>query len=153
MTESRAIIASPLGRIALTASVNAIVRIDRTAEAPHPADTPLLIEATEQLAAYFENGAALFDLPLAPAGAKFEQAVWAEMLKIPAGETRSYGELAAATGRPARAVGGACGRNPIPIVIPCHRVVGADGRMVGYSGAGGVETKQWLLRHEGALLL
>lgn len=153
MTSSRAVIDSPLGRLAISATAAAIVNLDWTTDRLLAPETPLLMESAQQLCAYFDDSLRQFDLPLAPAGAPFEQAVWAEMLKIPAGETRAYGDLAATTGRPARAVGGACGRNPIPIIIPCHRVVGADGRMVGYSGEGGVETKQWLLRHEGALLL
>src|SRR3546814_5058866 len=81
-------------------------------------------------------------------GSAFERAIWQAMLEIPWGETRSYGDLAALSGGVARAVGGACGRNPIPIVVPCHRVVGAGGRLVGFSGAEGVATKQWLLDFE-----
>lgn len=149
-----AIVPSPLGRLALTVEADALTALDWT-DAPltDAFDHPALAAAAVQLAAYFEDGRQPFDLPLAPAGNAFERAVWAAMLAIPAGATASYGDLARTTRRPARAVGGACGRNPIPIVIPCHRVVGADGAMTGYSGQGGLETKRWLLRHEGALLI
>lgn len=154
MTTLSTIVPSPLGGLVLSANADAIVEISWTDAAPtgeHP--TPLLTEAARQLAAYFADPTAVFSLPLDPAGDAFETAVWREMCAIPVGRTATYGDLGKSTGRPARAVGGACGRNPIPIVIPCHRVVGADGRMVGYSGRGGVETKRWLLQHEGALLI
>lgn len=150
-----AIAPSPLGALRLTASDGKLVCVewtDETADAADPTD-PLLAETRRQLDAYFDRKLEAFDLPLAPAGDPFERAVWRCMLKIPYGVTETYGFIAKETGKPARAVGGACGRNPIPIIIPCHRVVGADGKMTGYSGKGGVETKQWLLAHEGALLL
>ncbi|MEQ9125176.1 MAG: methylated-DNA--[protein]-cysteine S-methyltransferase [Alphaproteobacteria bacterium] len=154
MTALTAIVPSPLGGLLLSASADALVEIGWTDAPPTGAfPSPLLEETARQLAAYFADPKAAFTLPLAPAGDAFEQAVWREMCAIPPGLTATYGDLGQATGRPARAVGGACGRNPIPIVIPCHRVVGADGRMVGYSGRGGVETKRWLLQHEGALLI
>lgn len=87
------------------------------------------------------------DLPLAPSGTDFQQAVWQQLLQIPYGETVTYGDLAARIGcQSARAVGGAVGRNPISIIIPCHRVLGADGSLTGY--AGGTECKRWLLAHE-----
>jgi len=149
-----AVVPSPLGGLVLTANTDAIVEIGWTDATPTEAfASPLLAEAARQLAAYFADPTAPFSLPLNPAGDAFEKAVWREMCAIPVGLTATYGDIGDATGRPARAVGGACGRNPIPIVIPCHRVVGADGRMVGYSGRGGVETKRWLLQHEGALLI
>lgn len=115
-------------------------------ERPAP---PALLQA---LAAYFAgNVAALDTLPVARIGSDFQRRVWAALRRIPAGETRSYGQLAAAIGRPSasRAVGLANGANPIGIVVPCHRVIGAGGALTGY--AGGVERKAWLLRHEGAL--
>ncbi len=106
-------------------------------------------ETVAQLKAYFAGRLTVFDVPLRfRGGSPFEHAVWQAMLEIPCGETRTYGDLAALTGGVARAVGGACGRNPIPIVVPCHRVVGADGKLVGFSGAEGVATKQWLLDFE-----
>src|SRR5215469_6281890 len=112
--------------------------------------SPLLIEAARQIDAYFAGKLTVFDLPLRPAGSDFELRVWAAMQDIPYGETRSYGDLAAETHSAARAVGRACGRNPIPIVIPCHRVLG-KGWLGGYSGAGGLKTKEALLTLEGAL--
>lgn len=112
--------------------------------------SPLLDEAARQLQAYFDGKLSHFDLPLAPAGSSFEKSVWAAMQRIPYGETRCYGDLASDIGSAPRAVGGACGKNPIPIVIPCHRVL-AKGGMGGYSGEGGLDTKRALLRLEGAL--
>lgn len=153
MTRHIAVTPSPLGNLELIVENEALTVLAWTDAPAREAAHPLLQKAIDQLDAYFADGSAPFDLPLAPAGNDFERAVWRGMLEIPSGETASYGDLADKTGRPARAVGGACGRNPIPIVIPCHRVVGADGSMTGYSGKGGVETKHWLLRHEGALLL
>jgi methylated-DNA-[protein]-cysteine S-methyltransferase len=107
--------------------------------------------AAGQLADYFAGRAKRFELPLAPGGGAFERAVWTAMCRIPHGKTKTYGELAEAAGAPgaARAVGTACGRNPIPIVIPCHRVTAAGGRLGGYSGLGGLETKRFLLALEG----
>jgi methylated-DNA-[protein]-cysteine S-methyltransferase len=104
--------------------------------------------ARAQLAEYFAGERTAFDLPLAPAGTPWQHRVWAALREIPYGETRNYGEIAAAVGAPgaARAVGHANGRNPISIVVPCHRVVGADGRLTGYGG--GLERKQALLAHE-----
>lgn len=152
--KSRRRTGSPLGPLTLTAEDGALVRLSfgASAAADDGAD-PLLLEAERQLAAYFERRLQAFDLPLRLAGSKFEVAVWEAMRRIPLGYTRGYGELAAETGAPARAVGTACGSNPIAIVVPCHRVVGAGGRLTGYSGGRGVETKAWLLRHEQAMPL
>jgi len=107
---------------------------------------PVLVETVRQLTAYFARDLKEFDLPLEPAGTAFQQSVWAQLQRIGYGETASYGEIATRLGMrvaASRAVGLANGRNPIPIVIPCHRVVGADGKLTGY--AGGVERKQILL--------
>ena len=109
--------------------------------------SPLLDEAARQLAAYFEGTLRDFDLPLAAAGTAFDGRVRAAMRAIPYGETRTYGELAHATDSGPRAIGGACGRNPIPIIVPCHRVL-ARGGLGGYSGGTGLPTKQWLLALE-----
>lgn len=109
-------------------------------------DLPVLRRAAEQLAAYFSGDLEAFDLPLDPGGTAFQQRVWAELSRIDYGTTTSYGEVARRLGMTAaasRAVGLANGRNPIPVVVPCHRVVGADGRLTGY--AGGLERKQVLL--------
>ena len=109
-------------------------------------------EVERQLAEYFAGERREFDLALAPQGTPFERAVWAELAKIPFGETRSYGEIARILGRPgaARAVGRANGANPIPIVVPCHRVIGADGTLTGFGG--GLDAKSRLLELEGAAL-
>jgi len=112
--------------------------------------SPLLQEAAQQLRDYFAGARRDFDLPLAPEGSDFQMAVWREMLAIPYGRTRSYGDLAKATGGIARAVGLACGANPIPIFIPCHRVLAADRQLGGFSGGRGPETKAFLLSLEGA---
>ncbi|MGO4258810.1 methylated-DNA--[protein]-cysteine S-methyltransferase [Marmoricola sp. RAF53] len=112
-------------------------------------EAPLLRRAVEQLAAYFARERREFDLPLAPIGSDFQRAVWAELVAIPWGETASYGAIAHRLGHTnaaSRAVGLANGRNPIPIVIPCHRVIGANGSLTGY--AGGIERKQVLLELE-----
>jgi len=142
-------ISSPVGNLVIEAADGAITAI-RWGEAVGHNGSALLTEAARQLDAYFAGRLTDFDLPLSPAGTVFEQSVWVAMQEIPYGETRSYGDLAAATHSAPRAVGRACGRNPIPIVIPCHRVLG-KGWMGGYSGSGGLRTKQALLELEGAL--
>lgn len=108
-------------------------------------ETPLLAEADRQLREYFEGKRREFDLPLAPAGTAFMLRVWKALQEIPYGQTRTYGEIAAAVGngKACRAVGLANNRNPISIVIPCHRVIGADGKLVGYGG--GLDKKAFLL--------
>jgi len=111
---------------------------------------PVLNRAAEQLQAYFLGQRMRFDLALDPRGTPFQQQVWRALLEIPAGQTRSYGDIAQALGRPSavRAVGGAVARNPISVIVPCHRVLGQAGTLTGY--AGGVERKQALLELEGA---
>src|SRR5712691_4204786 len=136
-------ISSPVGQLTIDEADGAIVGI-RWADAPAGNGSPLLAEAARQLAAYFDGRLHRFDLPLAPAGTAFEARVWAAMQRIPYGETRCYGDLAQAVDSAPRAVGGACGKNPIPIVIPCHRVL-AKGGLGGYSGEGELVTKQRLL--------
>ncbi len=150
-------IPGPLGAMLLAADDRAVLGIWFEGQKYHPDPTawrhrpgnPLLRRAAEQLGAYFEDhGDTGFDLPLAERGTAFQQAVWAELRRIPAGETCTYGALAARLGRPAavRAVGAAVGRNPWSLVVPCHRVVGANGSLTGY--AGGVGRKAWLLAWE-----
>jgi methylated-DNA-[protein]-cysteine S-methyltransferase len=139
----------PLGSLTVFEERGAVVAIE-WGRAPDPLPSPLLAEAVKQLDAYFDGRLRTFDLPLRPAGTAFQRAVWALMGDIPYGATRTYGEFARTLGTAPRPVGGACGRNPIPIVIPCHRVVGAGGRMTGYSGGEGVATKRALLRLEAA---
>lgn len=145
-------VASPVGPLLVREADGHVVAL-RWGTATTERETPVLAAAAQQLNAYFYCGLRAFDLPLAPAGSPFEQAVWAEMLRIPYGATRTYGEIARDVGGMARAVGGACGSNPIPILIPCHRVLAAGGSIGGYSGAGGVDTKTFLLSLEGALLV
>lgn len=108
----------------------------------------LVEEAAAQLHAYFDGRLNTFSLPLCPAGTDFQQAVWQQLRAVAYGATASYGEIAAAIGRPkaSRAVGAASGRNPIPIVVPCHRIIGSNGALTGFSG--GLEIKRWLLAHE-----
>ncbi len=117
----------------------------------HDEDGDELRGARQQLDEYFDDQRTAFDLPLEPRGTGFQMAVWREIAAIPYGETVSYGELAERVGRPgaARAVGAATGRNPISIIIPCHRVVGSDGSLTGYGW--GFDRKIWLLEHEGVL--
>ena len=141
-------IESPVGTLTIAEQEGAIVAIGWGGERRRD-KTPLLLEAERQLAAYFTGRLSRFDLPLAPAGSAFEGRVWRAMQRIPYGETRRYGELAHDIGSAPRPVGGACGRNPIPIVIPCHRVLARAG-LGGYSGAGGLATKRALLALEGA---
>ncbi|MGV6804025.1 MAG: methylated-DNA--[protein]-cysteine S-methyltransferase [Ruegeria sp.] len=111
--------------------------------------SPLLKEAAAQLTAYAEGRLQKFDLPLSVRGSDFQRNVCEIMLAIPFGETRTYGDIARELDCPAQAVGQACGGNPIPVIIPCHRVLAANG-LGGFSGQGGVESKVALLRHEGA---
>ena len=108
----------------------------------------IVLEARAQLEAYFAGRLSQFTLPLAGRGTPFQQRVWRELRSVPFGETVSYGDLARSIGAPAavRAVGGANARNPIPIIVPCHRVVGSTGSLTGFGG--GIDRKRWLLRHE-----
>ena len=140
---------TPLGPLALEARDGALTRLG-WGRAAREDESNLLTQAAAELAAYFGGGLRDFDLPVAPDGTEHDRKVWRAMRDIPPGETRSYGEIARAIGSGAQAVGNACGRNPIPIVIPCHRIVAAGGRIGGYSGQGGAETKRFLLRLEGA---
>lgn len=136
------------GWLPITEAAGAIIRVGWGGRA-EGAPTPLLAEAVAQMQQYDAGRLHRFDLPLRVGGSPFQQAVCAAILAIAHGDTRTYGEIARDLGRPARAVGRACGANPIPVIIPCHRVMGAGG-LTGFSGQGGVETKLALLRHEGA---
>lgn len=144
---------SPLGRVSLFEEDDALAALDWGGKRASGEPTRLLLRAKRQLELYFAGRLTEFDLPLAPRGSDFERRVWRLMAEIPYGETRSYGELAAALEAAPRAVGQACGRNPLPILIPCHRVVAAGGALGGYSGGTGIETKRRLLILEGALLV
>lgn len=118
---------------------------------PFQAPSPLLMEAKGQLDAYFDGDLTHFNLPLKPMGTKHQEKVWHAMQEIPYGKTRTYGSIAEEIGSAAQAVGSACGRNPIPILIPCHRIIARAGKLGGYSGDGGLYTKRALLVLEGAL--
>ncbi|KIC15499.1 methylated-DNA--[protein]-cysteine S-methyltransferase [Leisingera sp. ANG-DT] len=141
---------TPVGPLSVAERDGAIVRLDWTAEAS--GQSALLTQALDQLRAYFAGELTVFDLPLQVDGSDFQRAVCDAMLAIPFGETRTYGDIAKQLGAPPQPVGNACGGNPIPVIIPCHRVLGASG-LGGFSGKGGVETKVALLKHEGAASL
>ena len=156
---------TPMGTLMLDADDDGITRVEfvvdslplqgkvdrakRETDEVVSSNSPLLKEAERQLREYFDGKRQSFDLPLSLHGTPFQLAVWAELQKIPCGETRIYGDIARALGRPgaARAVGMANHRNPVCIVVPCHRVIGADGSLTGY--AGGLDKKQSLLKLEG----
>ena len=156
---------SPLGAIAIAATAKGLAGLWFTdnqrhlpkeltgpAAWPEDADHPVLQQAREQLGEYFAGRRCRFDLPLdLSSGTAFQQAVWQALLAIPQGEVTSYGEVSRRIGKPAavRAVGGAIGRNPVSIIVPCHRVTGSSGALTGY--AGGLDRKTALLRLEGAL--
>ena len=142
------VVPSPVGRLRLDEQDGAITGVNRTQEALIPPATPLLAECARQLSAYFEGRLTAFDLPIRQTGTPFQLKVWQALLRIPYGQTCSYGDLARMIGQPsaARAVGGANHHNPICIIVPCHRVIGADGSLTGYGG--GVDMKQYLLELE-----
>jgi methylated-DNA-[protein]-cysteine S-methyltransferase len=158
---------TPVGELLLTAEDAGLTRVyferhvhgDRVsaewrpmANAAGPA-ADVLAEARRQLDRYFSGALTAFTIPLAPAGTPFQQRVWAALRGIAFGDTVSYAEIARRIDAPdaVRAVGAANGRNPLSIIIPCHRVIGSDGALTGFGG--GIERKRWLLQHEGALLL
>ena len=142
---------SPVGPLTIWRQGQTITRLDWARRPPKGVDA-LLQDAARQLSEYFNGTRQAFDLPLAPHGSDFQVAVCNAMSAIPFGETRTYGDIAGDLGVPAQAIGQACGGNPIPVIIPCHRVLGANG-LGGFSGAGGVEAKVALLKHEGAASL
>jgi methylated-DNA-[protein]-cysteine S-methyltransferase len=144
------VIDSPVGPLGLEADDDALTRVVFHAAAPASTASreplaPVIAEASRQLAAYFAGDLTVFSVRLAPRGTPFQQEVWAALQRIPYGDSRSYRQLAESIGRPAaiRAVGAANGANPIPIFIPCHRVIGSDGRLVGFGG--GLTMKRTLL--------
>lgn len=139
---------TPLGLMRLTASDGAITGAD-WADIPAEDSSPELEEACAQLAAYFNGTLTEFDLPLRIEASVFQQRICAAIAAIPFGQTRTYGDIAADIGASAQAVGAGCGGNPIPVIIPCHRVLAATS-LGGFSARGGVDSKVWLLRHEGA---
>jgi methylated-DNA-[protein]-cysteine S-methyltransferase len=164
--EHHVCIESPIGPLSICSDDTAITTIefgsalserlaagDSRDSGPGPASVPVLAAAVAQLGEYFLGSRQTFELPLAPRGTEFQQAVWEQLRIIPFGETRTYGALARAIGRPqaSRAVGAANGSNPLPIVLPCHRVVGSNGSLTGFGG--GLPIKRWLLIHEGQKLV
>lgn len=138
---------TPLGTLTLSEEDGAIVALD-WGQGRDRDETPLLRRAADQLQDYMDGLRTGFDLPLNPMGSAFRQRVWQALCEIPHGETRSYADLARSLGTASRAIGGANGANPIPIIIPCHRVIGAGGSIGGYTGEGGITTKRWLLALE-----
>lgn len=146
------VMTSPVGPLTLQSHGEAVcaVLFGRRGE-PAEADTAVLRQCEEELTAYFAGKLRTFTVPLGPVGTPFQLSVWEALRQIPYGETRTYGEIAASIGKPraCRAVGMANNRNPISILIPCHRVIGAGGALVGYGG--GLEVKKFLLKLEGAL--
>lgn len=153
-------IVSPLGALTLAATARGLALLwfddqahrSDSVDAPVQPNHPLLAQAERELQAYWRDARSPFTVALDPQGTAFQQAVWQRLRAITAGELSTYGDVAAQIGRPAavRAVGAAIGRNPLGIIVPCHRVVGRDGGLTGY--AGGLPRKQMLLQHEGALL-
>jgi methylated-DNA-[protein]-cysteine S-methyltransferase len=141
--------ADPEARNPVDAGLGPVVAVDEAGDAPAAAAAgAVLAKAVAQLDEYFRGERTDFDLPLEPAGTAFQREAWQALLTIPFGETISYGEQAVRLGdkNKSRAVGAANGKNPIPIVVPCHRVVGSNGHLTGF--AGGLDTKAWLLDHE-----
>ena len=145
---------SPIGLVEVRATesgLDQLIFVDKAR--PHAEATGVTERAVAQLVEYFAGTRRVFDLPLEMLGTPFQLEVWQMLLTVPYGETSSYQAIADALGRPnaVRAVGAANGRNPISIVVPCHRIIGSNGALVGYGG--GLPRKEWLLRHEGALLI
>ncbi|MEL6779113.1 MAG: methylated-DNA--[protein]-cysteine S-methyltransferase [Cyanobacteria bacterium J06597_16] len=150
-------IESPVGELLLTVNGQSLTGLYLKGQKHFPEMTDAWQESAEleifeqvraQLAEYFAHEREGFDLPLSPRGTDFQKQVWQSLHQIPFGQTLSYGDIAQQLGKPgaARAVGAANGRNPISIIVPCHRVIASNGKMTGY--AGGIDRKQWLLRHE-----
>jgi methylated-DNA-[protein]-cysteine S-methyltransferase len=142
---------TPIGELLLVGDGQALTALHldpARATAPGPRDPASFRDAEEQLRAYFAGELTDFDMPLAPTGSAFQLGVWEALTQIPYGETRSYGEVAETVGRPDafRAVGATNGRNPIAVVVPCHRVIGSDGSLIGYGG--GLDRKRMLLELE-----
>ncbi len=152
-------VSTPLGDITAVADEDGLTHVilagdDGSVLADASEGGPVVDAAAQQLAEWFAGERMSFDVPLAPQGTEFQQTVWKALCDVPFGATATYGDIAKSIGQPTatRAVGAANGRNPIPIIIPCHRVIGASGELTGYSGGGGVDTKRRLLDHESGTL-
>lgn len=148
---SRRSFPSPFGFITFTAEAEKITAVELCKKANSVGSAKVLDEASKQLGLYLKGSLAKFNLPLKVSGTPFQLAVWKAIAKVPFGKTISYGEIAAAIGKPqaARAVGAAVGANPTPLLVGCHRVLGSNGSLTGYSGGQGIKTKKLLLDHEG----
>lgn len=150
-------VGSPIGQLEITSDGESItsLSIERAGSLPFDgipeSSSELLDEAAAQLEQYFAGERHSFDLPLSLRGTTFQRSIWGGLTALAWGEVTTYGQLGLATGRPTagRAVGGAVGANPIPLIVPCHRVLASNRRITGYSGGNGVPTKVWLLDHEG----
>ncbi len=145
---------SPIGLVEIGGTATHVLSLNfvenrRAAFEPHPT----VLEAVRQVAEYFSGERRTFELDLALHGTAFQERVWRQLLTVPYGQAATYQDIAHALGKPkaVRAVGAANGQNPISIIVPCHRIIGSDGKLVGYGG--GLWRKEWLLRHEGYLLL
>jgi methylated-DNA-[protein]-cysteine S-methyltransferase len=149
-TMARLTFATPFGNLTVRESDDHLVGLWWGGE-PGGDETPLTTAAREQFTAYLAGEHRTFSLPIAPAGTEFQRGAWDEIARVAYGEIATYGGLAAALGSGPRALAGACARNPLPLIIPCHRVVAAGGHLGGYSGGAGLDTKRALLRLEGSL--
>lgn len=144
---------SPIGLVEVSGNPDGIASVYFVEDQPYLSDVPdCLADCITQLTEFFQGNRHTFSLKLNPQGTAFQQKVWAELLNIPYGRTATYLDIALALGdkNAVRAVGSANGRNPISVIVPCHRVIGASGKLIGYGG--GIWRKEWLLRHEGAIL-
>jgi len=149
--DSCGIISSPVGPVSVYAQGDSIVYLEMVHDAaPNDKRSPAVDYALQQLDDYFTGRSTVLDFKVRAEGTEFQKKVWAEIAKVPFGETISYAQIAERIGNPkaSRAVGGAVGSNPVALVIGCHRVMGASGRITGYSGGDGIPTKRWLLAHE-----
>lgn len=147
---------SPVGWLELSATdkvLSRIIFLDKEPGINSDTENPVIKQTVTELTEYFNDERSRFSVPVEPEGSTFQQSVWQELRQIPFGQTTTYGKLAQKLGDPnkVRAVGNANGQNPIPIIIPCHRVIGANNKLIGYGG--GIARKRYLLKHEGAILL
>lgn len=145
---------SAVGPVSVYAQGDAIVFLEMAQEpAANDNRSPVVDLALEQLRQYFAGTSTILDFPTRAVGTEFQQAVWQQIAKVPFGQTISYAQIAERIGKPqaSRAVGGAVGSNPVPLVVGCHRVMGTSGKITGFSGGDGIPTKRWLLAHENIL--
>jgi methylated-DNA-[protein]-cysteine S-methyltransferase len=159
MTDTCCTIESPIGRLHLVSNGDALTSLVIEGSVSPRAEGHMcsakadrvLASASKQLGQYFAGKRTSFDVPVSFGGTQFQHEVWSALAQIPFGDSYTYGELGAHAGRPGsgRAVGGCVGRNPIAIIVPCHRVLGSDRKITGFSGGNGISTKEWLLEHEG----